>query len=73
MELITLRIAATVVSLLVFLGILAWAYSGGQRRRFEHDAGIPFREDDPALRVVSANPHHPASASAAAASTERLS
>ncbi len=45
MELMTLRVMATVVSLLVFLGILAWAYATPQRRRFEQDAQIPFRED----------------------------
>ena len=55
MELIELRVMATVLSLLVFLGILAWAYAAPQRRRFEHDAHIPFIEDEP-LQPDSARP-----------------
>ena len=47
MELIELRIIATVVSFLVFLGILAWAYAGNQRGRFARDAQIIFEEDEP--------------------------
>jgi cytochrome c oxidase cbb3-type subunit 4 len=37
-----LRIAATVVSFLVFIGIMAWAYSRRNREGFEHAAQIPF-------------------------------
>ena len=46
MELTELRIVATLLSFVVFLGILAWAYSGNQRARFARDAHIPFEEDD---------------------------
>jgi cytochrome c oxidase cbb3-type subunit 4 len=45
MELIELRIIGTVLSFVVFLGILVWAYASGQRGRFARDAQIPFEED----------------------------
>ena len=61
MDLIELRVAATVLSLTVFLGILAWAYAGPQRRRFEDDADIPFLEDQPpGARHARAAAHRPA-------------
>ncbi len=43
-----LRIAVTVVSLAVFVGIVAWAWSGKRRARFDADALIPLlaQEDD---------------------------
>lgn len=36
----------TVVVLILFIGIVAWAWSSHNRERFEEDAQIPFREDD---------------------------
>ncbi len=36
----------TVVVLILFIGIVAWAWSGHNKDRFEEDAQIPFREDD---------------------------
>ncbi|AMO25610.1 cytochrome oxidase [Ramlibacter tataouinensis] len=45
MDINTLRIAATVVSFLVFIGILAWAFSRRNRERFEADAQIPFSHE----------------------------
>ena len=41
-----LRIAVTVVSLLVFLGLLAWVWAGHRRPAFEQAARIPF-DDEP--------------------------
>jgi cytochrome c oxidase cbb3-type subunit 4 len=41
----TLRIAATVLSFFVFIGILVWAYSRRNRDRFEEDARIPFSHE----------------------------
>lgn len=36
----------TAFSLLVFLGILYWAFSRHNRSRFEECAQLPFAEDD---------------------------
>ena len=44
----TARSAMTVVMLLVFVGIAAWAYSGRQRARFDEAAQLPL-EDELAL------------------------
>jgi len=41
-----LRSIVTVLSFLVFLGICAWAYSGGVRKGFDEAAQLPFTEDD---------------------------
>lgn len=35
----------TVVMLIVFLAIVAWAYSGRRRADFEEAARVPFEED----------------------------
>jgi cytochrome c oxidase cbb3-type subunit IV len=35
----------TVVMLVVFLGIVAWAYSGKRRAQFEEAARVPFDDD----------------------------
>ena len=47
MDATQLQIIGTVLSFVVFLGILAWAYSGRQASRFVRDAQIPFEEDVP--------------------------
>ncbi|ODU09224.1 MAG: cytochrome oxidase [Rubrivivax sp. SCN 71-131] len=38
------RSLVTVLSLLVFLGIVAWAWSARRRRGFEEAAQLPFME-----------------------------
>ncbi len=45
MDITTMRIVATLVSLATFLGIAAWAYSRRNRDRFDEAAGIPFQQD----------------------------
>jgi len=45
-----LRSAVTVLSMLVFVGIATWAWSRGQRERFDEAARLPFA-DDAAARV----------------------
>ena len=40
-----LRIAATVLSLLVFLGICGWAWARHNRDTFDDAAHLPFRGD----------------------------
>jgi cytochrome c oxidase cbb3-type subunit 4 len=36
----------TVVVLVVFVGIVIWAWSGTNKASFDDAANIPFREDD---------------------------
>jgi cytochrome c oxidase cbb3-type subunit 4 len=40
--------AWTIVVLVLFVGIVLWAYSGKRRQRFEEAGRIPFDEDAPA-------------------------
>lgn len=40
-----LRSIVTVVSMLVFAGICAWAWSRRNRRRFDEAAQLPFRSE----------------------------
>jgi len=47
MDVNDLRSIVTVVSLLTFLGIVAWAWSRRNRARFDEAAMLPFA-DDPA-------------------------
>jgi cytochrome c oxidase cbb3-type subunit 4 len=39
---INLSTAMTAIMLVVFIGIVAWAYSGKRRARFEEAARLPF-------------------------------
>ena len=45
MDINTLRVAATVACFLVFIGILAWAFSGRNRPGFDSAAQIPFNDE----------------------------
>ena len=36
----------TVVVLVLFVGIVIWAWSGKQKERFDEAANIPFADDD---------------------------
>ena len=46
MELNDLRTLLTLLSFLVFAGIVFWAYSGRQKERFDEAANLPFIDDD---------------------------
>lgn len=46
MDVNDLRSGVTVLSMLVFLGIAAWAWSRGNRARFDEAAQLPFAQDD---------------------------
>ena len=46
MDINLLRETFTVVSFAVFVGIVAWAWSGANRARFEEAARVPFEDDD---------------------------
>jgi len=45
MDVNTLRSVTTVVSLLVFLGIVCWAWSKRRSADFEQAARLPFNQD----------------------------
>ncbi len=44
-----LRIAATVLSLLLFLGICGWAWARRNHARFDAAAQLPLHDDAPQL------------------------
>ena len=46
MDINDIRITWTVVSFLVFLAIIAWAYSRGAQKGFDEAAQLPFRDQD---------------------------
>ena len=39
------RTVMTIVSFVAFLGIVAWAYGSGRKRRFEDAARLPFTHE----------------------------
>jgi len=45
MDINTLRSVVTVISLLAFVGIVAWAWSRRNRERFDEAARLPFQDD----------------------------
>lgn len=45
MDITTLRIAATLVSFVTFIGILAWAFSRRRAQAFEDASRLPFEQD----------------------------
>jgi cytochrome c oxidase cbb3-type subunit 4 len=45
MDINTLRIAATVVCFIVFVGILLWAFARSNKDSFDVAAQIPFHHD----------------------------
>jgi cytochrome c oxidase cbb3-type subunit IV len=45
MDVNTLRILATLASLVTFIGIAGWAYWRPNRARFEEAARLPFEQD----------------------------
>ena len=46
MDINDIRITWTVVSFLVFLAILAWAFSKGTQKGFDEAAQLPFQDHD---------------------------
>ena len=46
MDVNELRILITVLSFIVFVGIVYWAYNGRQRQRFDEAANLPFADED---------------------------
>jgi cytochrome c oxidase cbb3-type subunit 4 len=56
MDINDLRSIVTVVGLLCFLAIVAWAYGKSSKKGFEEAANLPFAEDDD---QGAADPSHP--------------
>ena len=52
MGIMDLRVIITVVSFVVFLLIVWWAYSSRQKERFDEAANLPFADDDMQARTV---------------------
>jgi cytochrome c oxidase cbb3-type subunit 4 len=50
-----ISIATTVLSFLLFLGIVAWAYGKGRRRAFDEAANAPFALPDDIVGVPAAS------------------
>ena len=46
MDINDLRSIVTVLSFVVFLGIVWWAYGKGSKKGFEEAANLPFAEDE---------------------------
>lgn len=47
MDINTLRIAVTLVSFVLFVGIVAWAWSRRRESEFEAAAQLPFQDEAP--------------------------
>ena len=45
MDITTLRIAATLVSFITFIGILVWAFQCRNKEGFDEAARLPFEQD----------------------------
>ncbi len=45
MDVNTLRIAVTLASFAIFIGILRWAWSRRRRQDFDEAANLPFEQD----------------------------
>jgi cytochrome c oxidase cbb3-type subunit 4 len=46
MNITVILTAWTIVVLVLFVGIVIWAYDSRRKARFEDDARIPFNDDD---------------------------
>ena len=56
MDINDLRSLTTVLGLLCFLGIVAWAYGRSSKKGFEEAANLPFLENDDQV-AASRTPH----------------
>ncbi len=45
MDVTTMRIIATLAAFATFIGIVIWAWSRGNKKRFEEAARLPFEQD----------------------------
>lgn len=54
MDINTLRSLVTVLSFALFLGIIAWTFSRGNRAAFDEAAALPFSDDADELNLGGA-------------------
>jgi cytochrome c oxidase cbb3-type subunit 4 len=45
MDITTMRIVATLASMVCFIGIWVWAYMGRNKERFDEAAQLPFDQE----------------------------
>lgn len=45
MDITTMRIVATLASMVCFIGIWVWAYMGCNRAKFDEAARLPFEQE----------------------------
>ena len=55
MDVNDLRSAVTVISLLLFLALVAWTWSRSRRAAFEEAAQLPFQEEEAAAPANNVN------------------
>ena len=46
MDLNDLRVVITLLSFVAFIGVIAWAWSRRNRKRFDEAANLPFADDE---------------------------
>ncbi len=51
------RSIITVISMLTFIGIVAWAYSGRRKADFEEAANLPFADEEN-MNYTKQEPHN---------------
>ena len=54
-----LRSIMTVLTFLVFVGIVWWAYSGHRKTVYEEAARLPLDDDSPYVAEGTGHPSHP--------------
>jgi cytochrome c oxidase cbb3-type subunit 4 len=54
-----LRSIVTVVTVVIFVGIVWWAYSGHRKAAYEEAARLPLDDDSPIVADVASHPSHP--------------
>ncbi len=57
MDINDLRTVITTISFVVFAGIVYWAYSSRQRKRFDEAANLPFADAELPGEFADSNPH----------------
>lgn len=45
MDITTMRIAVTLLSFVIFIGIMAWTYAGKNKSQFDEAEQLPFLQD----------------------------
>lgn len=54
-----LRSIVTVLSFVVFIGIVWWAFSGHRKKVYEEAARLPLDDDSPVISEGGGHPSHP--------------